>query len=116
MKSPSLLSDIGSLMKMTGEALADNYKTTAFVSAYSFAAGLSAFLDWFTTALPTLAIFAGFLGALVLAHLNWKKSKLTDLEARKLEAELEYTKLNTRRLREEIRSKGNEVRQEDKLL
>lgn len=114
MKWPSILSDLGTVLRVTAETLAENPKTTAFVSAYSFAAGLSAFVDWFVVSLPTLAIFAGFLGAVILAHLNWKKMKLVELEALKLKAETELANLRTREQREKMAAMEIEMREKDR--
>lgn len=114
MKWPSILNDSGTVIRVAAETLTDNPKTTAFVSAYSFAAGLSAFVDWFIVSMPTMAIFAGFAGAVILAHLNWKKMKLVELEALKLKAETELANLRTREQREKMAAMELEMREKDK--
>lgn len=105
MKWPRIIDDSKELLQITAEKALESPKTTMAVSAYSFVAGLSAFLDWFAQALPTLAIFAGFVGAVVLAHMNWKKRILAEIEA-------ENAKLRGRILREQMRQMNIETRED----
>jgi len=100
MKLPNVLIDSIEIVQLSAEKLIASPKTTAVVSAYSVAAGLSAFIDWFSDALPKMAIFAGLLGALVLAYLNWKKIKVAEAEALKLKWEAENAELKNRQLKE----------------
>lgn len=106
MRWPRIIEDSKELLQITAEKALESPKTTIAVSAYSFVAGLSAFIDWFTASLPTLAIFAGFVGAVILAHLNWKKRKLAEIEA-------DNAKMKGRLLREQMRQMGIEFRDSD---
>lgn len=112
MKLPSALSDFTEIMQIGAEKILASPKTTAVVSVYSVAAGLSAIVNWFAEALPTLAILAGMLGALVLAYLNWKKIKVVEAEALKLKWEAENAELKNRELREAM-SHSMEMRKGD---
>lgn len=116
MKLPSVLTDSIEILQITTEKVIANPKTSAFVSAYSVVAGLSAFIDWFAEALPKMAILAGLLGALILAYLNWKKIKVVEAEARKLAWEAENAELRNRELREAMlrRNPNIEMRKEDR--
>lgn len=108
MKWHNLIADSQELLQTAVEKAAESPKTTVLVSAYSFLAGFSAMADWFSSALPKMAIFAGFIGALILAYLNWKKTKLIDIEA-------EGARLKNRMIREEMRRLKIEIRDEDDL-
>lgn len=126
MKLPNTLLSSIETVQIAAEKLTGP-KTTAIVSVYSVAAGMSAFINWFSEALPKMAIFAGMLGALILAYLNWKKIKVADAEAVKLKweadnaelrniqlrAEAEIAKIKVREIREELREMGVEVRKGD---
>ncbi len=128
MKLPSLLNDSKEMLQIAGERLIESPKPTVYVSAYTFAVGISSFMDWFSEALPKIAIFAGIVGVLVLARLNHKKGKLTDietllkdkqLEAARFEVEeakhaAEAAQIKVRTMREELRLKGVELREEDR--
>lgn len=116
MKLPSILTDLIEIASIASERIIANPKTSAFVSAYSVVAGLSAFIDWFSEALPKMAILAGLLGALILAYLNWKKIKVVEAEARKLAWEAENAELRNRELREAMlkRNPNIEMRKDDK--
>lgn len=131
MKLPSLLSDSREMLQIAGERLIESPKPTVYVSAYTFAVGISSFMDWFSEALPKIAIFAGIVGVLVLARLNHKKGKLTDIETLLKDKQLEAARyevetaqhaaenahIKNRMLREEMRQMGVELRRdEDKKL
>jgi len=66
------------------ERVLESPKTTAAVSAYSTAAGLAALQQWITGLGSTLAVFAGLIGVLVLARLNWIKSENEKIRGRLL--------------------------------
>lgn len=108
MKLPQIIEDSKELLQIGGERILESPKTTIAVSAYSMVAGLSSLVNWFAEALPTLAIFAGFIGAVVLAQLNYKKRKLAEIET-------ENAKLKGRILREQMREMKIELRDEDRL-
>ena len=128
MKLPTLLNDSREMLQIAGEKLIESPKPTVYVSAYTFAVGISSFMDWFSEALPKIAIFAGIVGVLVLARLNHKKGKLTDIETllkdKQLEAArydveaaqhaAEAAQIKVRAMREELRLKGVEIREEDR--
>lgn len=131
MRFQNLLSDSREMLQIAGEKLIETPKPTVYVSAYTVAVGISSFMDWFSEALPKIAIFAGIIGVLVLARLNHKKGKLTDLEAllrdEQLKAarfsvetaqqEAENAHIENRLLREKMRLMGVELRRdEDKKL
>jgi hypothetical protein len=50
-------------------------KVAASASAFSTASGVAALQQWVTGAASTLAVFAGLVGVLVLARLNWIKGE-----------------------------------------
>lgn len=106
MRWQSFTMQLSELSQIAVEKAAESPKTTVLVSAFSTLGGLAKILDWVSGALPTMAILAGFLGALVLAWLNWKRAKLVDVE-------IENQKINGRMLREAARAKGIEIRLED---
>lgn len=94
------------LLQIAAEKAAESPKTAVAVSAYSTLGGLAALLDWVSGALPSLAILAGFIGALVLAWLNWKRGKLVEIQ-------VENEKLRGRLLREKGHAMGIEIRTDD---
>jgi len=128
MRLPHVLNDLTETVQIGAEKVIGSGRTAAAVSVYSVVAGLSAFINWFTEALPTMAIMAGMVGALVLAWLNWQRIKVVKAEARKLEweadnaelknqelrAELEVAKIKQREVREELREMGVETRKADR--
>lgn len=112
MKLPNILSDSIELAQIAVQKVMNSERTSAAVSVYSVAAGLSAAIDWFNEALPNMAIFAGLMGALVLAYLNWKKIKVAEAEALKLKWEAENAELRNRQLREAMATRM-EMRKSD---
>lgn len=106
MKLPQIISDSRELLQIAGEKLTSNPTPTIAVSSYSILSGMSAFFGWFKDVLPSLAIFAGFVGAVVLAQLNWVNRK-------KAEIDMENSKLQGRILREQMRTMNIELRTED---
>lgn len=48
-------------------------KTTAVASTFSTLAGVASIQQWLTGIASTLAVFAGLVGVIVLARLNWVK-------------------------------------------
>jgi hypothetical protein len=71
-------------LQSAAERVMESPKTTALVSAYSTAAGLAALQQWITGLGSTLAVFAGLIGVLVLARLNWIKSENEKIRGRLL--------------------------------
>lgn len=106
MKLPQIIEDSRELLQITGEKLSSSPTPTIAVSAYSILSGMSAFFDWFKDVLPSMAIFAGFVGAVVLAQLNWTNRK-------KAEIEMENAKLQQRILREKMKDMNIELREGD---
>lgn len=64
------------------ERAIDSPKVTAAVSAYSTAAGVATIQQWITGIGSTLAVFAGLIGVLVLARLNYIKSENEKIRGR----------------------------------
>lgn len=64
------------------ERASESSKATAAVSAYSTAAGLASIQQWITGIGSTLAVFAGLIGVLVLARLNYIKSENEKIRGR----------------------------------
>lgn len=62
--------------------VAESPKTTAAASAFSTAAGVASFQQWITGLGSTMAVFAGLIGVLVLARLNWIKSRNEEIRGR----------------------------------
>lgn len=81
-------------------------KAASAVFAYSTLAGVAAALDWMSGALPSLAILAGLIGALVLAWANWKRGLL-------LSEQVANEKIRGRLLRERVAEMGAELRTDD---
>ena len=120
MKLPSLLTDSREILQTAAEKLIESPKPTVYMSAYTFAVGMSAFFNWFSEALPKIAIFAGIVGVCVLARLNHKKTKLTERETILKDQEIEKEKINAenarienRILREKMRQMGVELRRDE---
>jgi len=57
---------------------------TVATSAFSTAAGLASLQQWITGLGASLAVWAGLLGVLVLARLNWIKSENEKIRSRLL--------------------------------
>lgn len=113
MKLPTILSDSKEILQIAGEKLIETPKPTVYMSVYTFAVGMSSFIDWFSAALPKLAVLAGFVGVCVLARLNWKKTKLTEAETILKDLEAENARIENRILREKMRQMGVELRRDE---
>lgn len=113
MKFPSVLDDSKEAMGILVEKVMDRSSPTIAVYTYSFFAGLSKAMGWITDALPTLCMLAGFIGAVVLAQLNYKKKQREEVEKRTAEINEEIAKLRLREIREELREMGVETRKGD---
>ena len=120
MKLTTLLNESKELLQIVGEKMIESPKPTLYVSAYSFAVGMSSFIDWFSEALPKMAVLAGFAGVIVLARLNLKKTRLTeaetvlkDIEAETARIDAENARIENRILLEKLKNMGVELRRED---
>lgn len=71
------------------QRVAESPKATATASAFSTAAGLASIQQWLTGWASTLAVFAGLIGVLVLARLNWIKSENEKIRGRILREKAE---------------------------
>lgn len=113
MKLPTLLTESREILQIVGEKLIESPKPTLYVSAYAFAVGMTDVIDFFNAAIPKLAVLAGFIGVVILARLNWKKTKLTDAEKLLKDLEAENARIENRILREKMRKMGVELRREE---
>lgn len=66
------------------ERVIESPKTTVAASAFSTAVGLASLQQWITGLGASLAVWAGLLGVLVLARLNWIKSENEKIRSRLL--------------------------------
>lgn len=76
------MTNLRSALQSIAERAVESPKTTAAVSAYSTAAGLASIQQWITGIGSTLAVFAGLIGVLVLARLNYIKSENEKIRGR----------------------------------
>jgi hypothetical protein len=71
-----------SVLHDIADKAAESSKATAVVSAYSTAAGVATLQQWITGIGSTLAVFAGLIGVLILARLNYIKSENEKIRGR----------------------------------
>lgn len=69
-------------LQLVAQRVIESPKTTAAASAFSTAAGVATFQQWITGVASTMAVFAGLIGVLVLARLNWIKSRNEEIRGR----------------------------------
>jgi hypothetical protein len=106
MKLPTILNDSKELLQIGIERIADSSKPAIVVYSYTFAAGFSSAMDWVVGMLPNLCMLAGFIGTVILAHANWKKSQREEIET-------ETARIHQRIAREEMRKMEIETRKDD---
>lgn len=108
MKLPTILNDSRELLQIGIDRVADSAKPAIVVYTYTFSAGFSSAMGWIVGVLPNLCMLAGFIGTVLLAHANWKKSQREGIET-------ETAKIHQRIAREELHKLGVETRKEDTL-
>lgn len=86
--------------------VAESPKIAVGVFAYSTLSGIAAMLEWISGTLPSLAILAGFIGAVILGWANYKRGVLHVEQAAN-------EKLRGRLLRERVAEMGAELRTDD---
>lgn len=69
------MTNLRSVLHNIAERAVESPKTIAATSAFSTAAGLASLQQWVTGIGSTLAVFAGLIGALALARLNYIRSE-----------------------------------------
>ena len=107
MKFFDVLTDSKELLQIAAEKVAESSKPAIFVYSYTFTAGFIAAVQWFVGVLPTLCMLVGFIGSIILANSNRKKSEREGYEK-------EIAKIKLRMVREEMAKMGIETRIEDK--
>jgi len=108
MKLFDVLSDSKELLQIAAEKIAESSKPAMFVYSYTFTAGFVAMVQWFVGILPTLCMLVGFIGSVILANSNRKKSEREGIEK-------DIAKIKLRMAREEMKKMGIETRDEDHL-
>lgn len=106
MRLPTILSDSRELLQIGIEKVAESSKPAIVLYSYTFSAGFSSAMGWIAGALPNLCMLAGFIGTVILAHANWKKSQREGIET-------ETARIHQRIAREEMRKMEIETRKED---
>lgn len=107
MRLPTILSESRELLQIGIERIADSSKPAIVVYSYTFTAGFASAMNWIVGVLPNLCMLAGFIGTVLLAHANWKKSQREGIET-------ETAKIHQRIAREEMRKMEIETRKDDK--
>lgn len=106
MRFEKILSDSREILQIGIEKAADSIKPAIVVYSYTFSAGFSSAMGWIVGVLPNLCMLAGFIGTVILAHANWKKSQREGIET-------ETAKIHQRIAREEMRKMKIETREGD---
>ncbi len=100
------MTQLREISQVVADKVIESPKAAGVVSAYATLSGVAGFFDWVQGALPSLAILAGLIGALVLAWANWKRGLL-------LSEQVENEKIRGRLMREKVADMGKELRVDD---
>lgn len=107
MKLPQILSGVSESWQ-AAEKVLESTKTSAVVSSYTFVIGfLSAAFDWFKEGLPFMSMLAAFVTALLAIRARLRLDKREEIET-------DTAHWNNRKIREEVRLMGVEIREEDR--